>query len=55
MVAKTQEKETDKKKAMQQQQIDATNPTLAEILKINSEETDESRKYTNAINTDYLD
>ena len=55
MVAKTQEKETDKKKTMQQQQIDNTNPTLSEILKITSEVTDEDRKYTNAINTDYLD
>ena len=54
MVAKTQEKETDKKKIMQEQ-IDNTNPTLSEILKITSEVTDEDRKYTNAINTDYLD
>jgi len=49
----TSDKETDKK--IMQEQIDNTNPTLSEILKITSEVTDEDRKYTNAINTDYLD
>jgi hypothetical protein len=49
----TRDKETDKK--IMQEQIDNTNPTLSEILKITSEVTDEDRKYTNAINTDYLD
>ena len=49
----TRDKETDKK--IMQEQIDNTNPTLSEILKITSEVTEEDRKYTNAINTDYLD
>ena len=49
----TEEKETNE--SIMQRKVDASNPTLAEILKLNSEEANEDRKYTNAINTDYLD